>query len=89
MITVPSLGRKSQQIPFALGQGNAFIELQIPELTDEFTSIAGFDLLADERGGCCPFVCPKGYCMQALDRSGFFPSPAWLVGHMFGWNSAG
>ena len=34
MITVFSLGRKSEQIPFVLGECNAFIELQIPELTD-------------------------------------------------------
>ena len=34
MITVSSLGRKSEQIAFVLGEGNAFIELQIPELAD-------------------------------------------------------
>ena len=34
MITVFSLGRKSEQIPFVLGECNACIELPIPELTD-------------------------------------------------------
>ena len=55
MITVSSMGRKSKQIPFARGEGNTCIELQIPELPDEFTGIAGFDFETAEWGRDGPF----------------------------------
>ena len=58
MITVSSMGRKSKQIPFARGEGNTCIELQIPELPDEFTGIAGFDFEMTEWGGAFPFELP-------------------------------
>ena len=55
MITVSSMGRKSKQIPFARGEGNICIELQIPELPDELTSIAGFDFEAAEGRRACTY----------------------------------